>query len=513
MRKIIVPYGLMVLSFSFIIVGAGSLSAQLAVGAIQTNVTCNGFANGSATAIPTGGTGHYSYLWMPSGATTAAISGLAAGTYTVTLTDTVSSGAQVDTVYFQDFQGTHGWTLNVSTGANGADPNFWTVNDNEGGATPTSCQVSNNGNKTLHITSEFNPVGGAAYDAGGLCGILFCPQTSSRAESPSFSTVGHFNNTLEFDFIANGDGLLDNASVWYNSGSGWTLLTASLKSPLCGNSNGQWSHYNVALPPSCDNNASVKIGINWINNDDGVGSDPSVAINDVLVSEASGGQYLETAFTIVTITQPAVISASQTVSLCAGDSLIVGTNTYSSSGVYTNTLTAANGCDSILTTNLTIQPPIDVTISLTGVVITAATAGAGVTYQWVNCNTNSIILEATNQTYSPTASGSYAVIISQNGCSDTSDCMNLVKAGINENDLPKKFYIYPNPATNQLNIKVVDYKLLDTDYTIYDSIGKSVITGKFITENTAVDLKELPSGIYLFHFGEDIKQTFKLIKK
>lgn len=46
---------------------------------------CFGAATGTATAVPAGGTGVYSYLWS-NGGTTANISNLAAGSYTVTVT-------------------------------------------------------------------------------------------------------------------------------------------------------------------------------------------------------------------------------------------------------------------------------------------------------------------------------------------------------------------------------------------------------------------------------------------
>lgn len=52
----------------------------------QTNVSCNGGSNGSATATATGGTTNYSYLWS-GGQTTPTVSGLDTGTYTVTVTD------------------------------------------------------------------------------------------------------------------------------------------------------------------------------------------------------------------------------------------------------------------------------------------------------------------------------------------------------------------------------------------------------------------------------------------
>lgn len=52
----------------------------------RTAPTCPGFSNGSATATATGGTGAKTFLWS-TGATTPGITGLAAGTYTVTATD------------------------------------------------------------------------------------------------------------------------------------------------------------------------------------------------------------------------------------------------------------------------------------------------------------------------------------------------------------------------------------------------------------------------------------------
>lgn len=45
-------------------------------------------------------------------------------------------------------------------------------------------------------------------------------------------------------------------------------------------------------------------------------------------------------------------------------------------------------------------------------------------YQWINCNTNTIIAGATQNTYVPTANGSFACVITGSaGCTDTSSCI------------------------------------------------------------------------------------------
>ncbi|WP_159800444.1 T9SS type A sorting domain-containing protein, partial [Flavobacterium sp. MK4S-17] len=62
-------------------------TALTASASAQTNIACNGAATGSATVAVTGGTAPYTYAWSPSGGTAATATGLAAGTYTVTVTD------------------------------------------------------------------------------------------------------------------------------------------------------------------------------------------------------------------------------------------------------------------------------------------------------------------------------------------------------------------------------------------------------------------------------------------
>ena len=47
-------------------------------------------------------------------------------------------------------------------------------------------------------------------------------------------------------------------------------------------------------------------------------------------------------------------SIMQTILFCSGDSVVVGSNIYTQTGVYTDIMTSANGCDSTITTDLTV---------------------------------------------------------------------------------------------------------------------------------------------------------------
>ncbi|MES2139782.1 MAG: SprB repeat-containing protein, partial [Bacteroidota bacterium] len=61
--------------------------AVLTTSTTKTNETCSYSNNGTATSASTGGTGGYTYLWQPGLETTANVSNLTSGTYTLTVTD------------------------------------------------------------------------------------------------------------------------------------------------------------------------------------------------------------------------------------------------------------------------------------------------------------------------------------------------------------------------------------------------------------------------------------------
>ncbi len=98
------------------------------------------------------------------------------------------------------------------------------------------------------------------------------------------------------------------------------------------------------------------------------------------------------------------------------------------------------------------------------------------------------------------AIGMKGVIIVQNA---TQIAANYLKSDIS---------IYPNPSSDFIKVKS-SRNTLGATYVITDQIGRQVLTGKLINENTLVDINQLPSGIYMFQVGQQSNLTFKLVKK
>ncbi|MBO9663242.1 choice-of-anchor Q domain-containing protein [Dokdonella sp.] len=71
------------------------ITTMLLVDVTHTDTTCYGGGNGTATANAIGGALPYRYLWSPSGGTSAGASGLSAGDYTVTVTDSLDATVSV----------------------------------------------------------------------------------------------------------------------------------------------------------------------------------------------------------------------------------------------------------------------------------------------------------------------------------------------------------------------------------------------------------------------------------
>lgn len=181
-----------------------------------------------------------------------------------------------------------------------------------------------------------------------------------------------------------------------------------------------------------------------------------------------------------------------------------------SSGIYKDTTLNSIGCDSIITANITIRN-LDTTVSRLGARFIANLSGAF--YQWVNCNLGYYVIDGeTDQDFTPKRSGSFAVIILKDNCSDTSSCFTTV--GLSENELLNSLSISPNPTTDNVSLNF-DEVQPTLSVEIQDINGKIIL---FENYQNVLNLKlpiEGASGLYFVKLATNEGQsgTIKILKE
>ena len=135
----------------------------------STNVLCNGNSNGSATVSGTGGTMPYSYLWSNS-QTTDMASGLAAGTYYVTITDAASCISTTSVTITQPSALTGSTAITTNISCNGAGDGEATVSPS-GGTSPYAFAWGNGQTAATATGLSAGPLGVVITDANGCTHI------------------------------------------------------------------------------------------------------------------------------------------------------------------------------------------------------------------------------------------------------------------------------------------------------------------------------------------------------
>lgn len=180
------------------------------------------------------------------------------------------------------------------------------------------------------------------------------------------------------------------------------------------------------------------------------------------------------------------------------DSFISPSTNYvwTTGGIYLDTLTNINNCDSIIIVNLSIVN-IDSSVSQFGAQLQSNESSTTATYQWIDCiNSFTTINGATNQSFSPSTNGSYAVIISVANCVDTSNCYTINTVGIDDYQLNDAVTIYPNPTENIINWKtdITDVMTI----SVHNSLGQKVL--KKEVKDKKIELEKLATGTYFLKF-------------
>ncbi|HXC03276.1 MAG TPA: gliding motility-associated C-terminal domain-containing protein, partial [Bacteroidia bacterium] len=376
------------------------------------NVKCKGDSTGSATLIPSGGSGVYTYSWNPGGITTASDGGLKAGSYTCTVTDAL------------------GCTFNAAvTLSEPASPLSVSVTP-----VPVTCNGLSNGSATATAgggtagySYSWMPSGGTAATASGLsAGTYTCAVTDlNGCQTTAVLAITQPSALSESVTVTDATCHNANGSATLTASGGTGAYTYSW-SP-----SGGTSFTTSALPAgtyTCtvtDANGCSNASITTINN---VGSVPVVT----LVSSAGSTFCLGISDTLTA-------SGGTTYSWSTGatTAAIVVTTT----GTYTVTATNTCGSTSSVQAITVTQPPLAV---ITGNAKTCRgdsvllTATGGTTYSWSNGKTSPAIYVSTGGTYT---------VVASNGCGTS-----LAQSTVTINSVTAGFTADSTVGTGSLNV-------------------------------------------------------------
>lgn len=183
-----------------------------------------------------------------------------------------------------------------------------------------------------------------------------------------------------------------------------------------------------------------------------------------------------------------------------------------------------SGCS---VTSISTQPTNQTILSGTSATFTvSATAGAalqwqtnlGVGYQnlsnagqYSGVSTSTLIVSNVgagnnNQTF--------RCLVGAGACSDTSDVVTLSLSPVGLEELNTTFLsVYPNPASNSINVRINTSFITNAMIELYDATGKLITKQKVVNEYSSLNISEFANGIYTVRVLTDNEQTIKRIVK
>lgn len=170
----------------------------------------------------------------------------------------------------------------------------------------------------------------------------------------------------------------------------------------------------------------------------------------------------------------------------------------------------SEGCDSVITLNLSIIT-INTLVNQEGPILMAEENAAD--YQWLKCPEMTELIDATEQIYTAIENGSFAVVIDQGGCVDTSICYTVEDVSISENEFGNELVLYPNPTEGDFTIDLAaDFKLIKVK--IKDITGRTLYINSYSDRNFIEFNWNHVAGVYFIELEADKQKTvLRLIKQ
>lgn len=203
-----------------------------------------------------------------------------------------------------------------------------------------------------------------------------------------------------------------------------------------------------------------------------------------------------------------------------GNALFTGStyNAPSAGTYYVASNDTSGGCgiisNSRIAVTLSVFPAFNPSVSVSGNTISAA--GPGSVVAWYNCVSGSTISGQSANNYVIDATGSYAVIMSMNGCRDTSSCESysynpgtntvVVTTSLKEQETQNSFILFPNPGKGVFTIRTGT----GGEYRVTDISGKVLGLMQLEAGENKTELNWLSAGLY-FLYGPERQHYTKII--
>lgn len=487
---------------------------------VDEQESCLNTMDGQLTASATGGTPPYSYAWSTSTssvpfATTATINGLTASAYTVTVTDANGCTAIINDTIIHKLATTN--TVSYTACDSMVSPSgIYTWNTS--GAYIDTLVNSIGCDSILMINLTINASSTSTQT------ITACNNYTAVSGTKNWTSSGVYSDTIP-NAVGCDSVLTINLTINTFTTSHQTITACNQYASPSGSFSWTVSGtYHEVIPNAagCDSLMTIDltiihssdstISIETCNTYSGVSGNQNWTTSGVYADTVPNSAGCDSVITINLIVNNAMATTIRP-EICAGDSFQVGSNWYATEGTYMDTLATVAGCDSVVTTMLSVET-VDVSVTELGSGWLRAD-NSFATYQWVNCDSNyAFVPGATNNRFEPTATGNYAVIVSTTNCSDTSDCYYVNILGVKQISDQIDMEVYPNPAgadKSTVTVKVNNVK--DYELNIRDLAGKLIYSEKNIIENTNfIDVTKFAAGTYFIEVStDDFKQYQKLI--
>ncbi|MEO1623898.1 MAG: T9SS type A sorting domain-containing protein [Bacteroidota bacterium] len=156
------------------------------------------------------------------------------------------------------------------------------------------------------------------------------------------------------------------------------------------------------------------------------------------------------------------------------------------------TLSNVNGCDSIISLDLTIQ---SIDLGITQMNDTLTAVQENVSYQWINCADKSILPGQTDRQFVATEEGEYAVVIDNGSCVDTSACISIVRSSTVDVQFEESVRLYPNPTEG---VSTIEFEKVQEQVSVRVwSVVDQLVAAYHVQNAKTIPLQmEAAAGIY-----------------